>query len=480
MNLAFGLRVALIAQAALALGGLAQAQAPGAASDWPQWRGPNRDGVSLETGLARDWPKEGPPVAWEVDHLGAGYSSLAIQNGRIFSLGNLDGVEHVICLHAKDGSLAWATQGDLAAKRLARHVADALARLDADKNGAIDRAEAAEEKALAEFDLLDTSSDGTLAVGELRGAYGGFRDDMGAGPRSAPAIDGGLLYSLGCLGDLACLDVATGQTRWATNLIDEHGGRHTGRGYTESPLVAGDLLIVSPGGTGGAVAAFDKIGGQLVWRSNEVAEPIQYASAVFAHIAGEPTIVQFSSQGLFGVRARDGRLLWRYDRVSSGVANVCTPIVWQDRVFAASGYGKGGGLVKIVRDGDGWRAEEVYFNPQLANHHGGVVRVGDFLFGTASASLVAIDFFTGELAWNNRSVGKGALISADGMLYLVGEGREVALAEAVSHAYREHGRFELPDLGRPAWTHPAISGGRLYIRNQQRLTAFDVRAARAN
>jgi len=456
-------------------GGPVYAEAPAGPGDWPQWRGAQRDGVSQETGLARAWPEEGPPVAWQVDHVGLGYSSLAINDGRIFTLGNLDGVEHVVCLKAVDGSLVWAVQPTMAASRLKKQVAGVLARLDTNKDGSIDKSETQDEAALRDFELLDLTVDGALSPAELRGAYGGFHDDMGAGPRGTPGVDGNRVYTLGCMGDLACLEVETGQTVWSLNLIDDFGGRHTGRGYSESPLVDGGLLIVSPGGTGGAVIALEKNTGKLVWRSNEVDERIQYASAVAADIGGERMIIQFGSLGLFGLSARDGRLLWRYGRVSSGVANVCTPIVWKDHVFASSGYNTGGGLVKISRNGDAWRADEVYFNPRLANHHGGVVRVGEYLFGTGNNSLIAMNFMTGEVAWINRSVGKGSLIGADGMLYVVGENHRMCLAEAVPEAYRERGRVELPDLGHPTWTHPVLAGGKLYVRIQQRLIAFDVR-----
>lgn len=448
------------------------------AGDWPQWRGANRDGLGHESGLLREWPKDGPTVAWEVDHVGSGYSSLAVTKGRIFTLGNLQGVEHVICLDAGDGSIVWTARPDTAVRRLERQINDALARLDANQDGGLDRTEAGDEAALKDFASLDTSADGSLSAAELRGAYGGFHDDMGAGPRATPAVDGNIVYTLGCMGDLACLEAASGRTVWSLNLLEDLGGSHTGRGYSESPLVDGERLIVSPNGEAGAVAALEKTSGKLIWRSREVSERIQYASAVAADIAGERMIVHFSSQGLLGLSARDGRLLWRYDRVSSGVANVCTPIVWRDYVFAASGYNTGGGLVKIVRDGNGWRADEVYFNPRLANHHGGVVHVGDYVYGTGSNSLVAMNFLSGEVAWVDRSVGKGSLVSADGLLFVLGEARQMALAEATPETYREHGRFELPDLGNPTWSHPVVAGGRLYVRNQQRLTAYDVRQAK--
>jgi len=466
------------------------AQGPAGLGDWPQWRGAQRDGLSQETGLARTWPEGGPPIIWQVDHVGLGYSSLAIKDGRIFTLGNLDGVEHIICLKADDGSLVWAVQPTTAASKLKQRVADALARFDANRDGGIDKAEAQDEAALRDFELLDMTADGVLSPAELRGAYGGFHDDMGAGPRGTPCVDGNRVFTLGCMGDLACLEAETGQTVWSLNLVDDFGGRHTGRGFSESPLVDGERLVVSPGGAEGAVIALEKSTGKLVWLSREVEERIQYASAIAANIAGERMIVQFGSLGLFGLSAHDGRLLWRYGHVSSGVANVCTPIVWNDHVFASSAYNTGSGLVKVSRDNvsgdkasgadEEWQATEVYFNTRLANHHGGVVRVGDYLYGTGNNSLVAMEFFTGKVAWVNRSVGKGSLIGADGMLYVVGENHNMCLVEATPESYREQGRVELPDLGHPTWSHPVIAGGRLYIRIQQRLIAFDVQGGLAD
>jgi outer membrane protein assembly factor BamB len=593
------------------------AQVPAGSGDWPQWRGSYRDGVSRETGLLKQWPRGGPVVVWEVNHVGAGYSSVAVKDGRIFTQGDLDGVEHILCLRVRDGAVLWAVQPEPAARRLHQRVADALKRLDTNRDGKLDEAEAtvelewrnvgdydtepvagdpseiaaaraarlmqaldqdrdgrlsyreirrgmgrlfpdidtedkiADAQALvagrtrelfAEFDkdkdgrltpqeavgsfvehtfyqidsplpgkdegdrLLTPAEvttyllkfekgkdgfltaaelaayfarvwpgrDGVLTVAELRSAYGGFRDEMGTGPRSTPTVDGDRVYALGCIGDLTCLDSATGKTLWSVNLLSEFGGRSTGRGYTESPLVDGDLLIATPGGRQGTMVALDKYTGRQVWRSTEVTDPISYASPVVADLAGVRTVVQFTSQGLIGLNARTGKLLWRYPHVSSGSANVCTPIAFKDHVFAASAYNRGGGLARVVKEEPGWKAEEVYFSKKMTNHHGGVIRVGDYAYGFTNTQLVCMNFWTGAVVWTHRSVGKGSLVCADGMLYLLGEGHRAALAEATPVGYREHGRFPVENLGRPTWSHPVVAGGRLYLRNQQRLTAYDV------
>jgi outer membrane protein assembly factor BamB len=177
---------------------------------------------------------------------------------------------------------------------------------------------------------------------------------------------------------------------------------------------------------------------------------------------------------VFGVTPETGQFLWKYSGANNGTANCATPIIDDNCVFASSAYGTGGGLAQVLQDGDSQTAEEVYFEKKMANHHGGIVKVGDYLYGFGTG-LICMNFRTGDIAWQDRSVGKGSLTVADGMLYLLSERNEVALAEATPEGYREHGRFMIPSHGRPSWAHPVVIGGVLYIRDQQSLTAYDVR-----
>jgi outer membrane protein assembly factor BamB len=259
-------------------------------------------------------------------------------------------------------------------------------------------------------------------------------------------------------------------------LEKDFGGGRPGWGYSESPLVEKNLLIVTPGGKGGTLLALDKQTGNPVWQSKGITEGAHYSSPVAAEIGGVRQIVQFASRNLFGVSADGGKFLWSYSGANNGTANCSTPIVADDCVFAASSYGKGGGLARITADGDKQSAEEVYFENRMQNHHGGMVKLGSHLYGFGEGSLICLEYATGKIAWQNRSVSKGSLVSADGMLCLLGENHEVALAEANSEKYVEHGRFKLPGHGRPSWAHPVVIGGRLYIRDQQSLTCYDVRA----
>ena len=318
--------------------------------------------------------------------------------------------------------------------------------------------------------------DGVLTEAELRGHYGGFRDGNGDGPRGTPTVDGDRVYAEGGHGDLTCLDAATGKTIWHRNLVRDFGGGRPGWGYCESPLVVENLLIVTPGGNKGTLVALDKLTGEEVWRSAGVKEGAQYSSPVVAEIAGVRQVVQFASKSVFGVRLSDGEFLWSYSAANNGTANITTPIVAENHVFASSGYGTGGGLAQIIASGDGLRAEEVYFEKKMANHHGGIVRVGDHMYGFGNGGLICMHYLTGEIAWTARSVSKGSLVYADGMLYCLGEGHQMALVEATPEEYRERGRFKIESFGRPSWAHPVVAGGRLYLRNQQRLTAYDVSA----
>lgn len=595
----------------------AWSDAPDQAGDWPQWRGPQGDGISRDTGLLKDWPAEGPPVAWHVETVGVGYSSLSLKAGRIFTQGDLNGVEHVIALDARDGHLLWSVQqgptAQLLEARVAadlkqldkngdgqisevealarfgwdmnkydqptnessavvaeRRVAALLAALDKDGDGQLSFAEAgsllrdtfekidqptpdADPAALAasraaaylkeldkdgdgklsraevrgsaldrNFNRFDSrepgaskgdelltleeltstllkhesgrdglltrdellkyyvqqqlTGDGQLTAAELRAAIGGFRNNMGDGPRSTPTVDGERLYVEGGNGDVACLDVATGKTIWYVNLRNDFGGGLPGWGYSESPLVVDQLVILTPGGKAGTMVALDKMSGKLVWRSADVTDAAHYSTPVIAEIDGIRQLVQFSNRSVFGVSLADGRALWNYTAPANGTANCCSPIVEGNLVFASSSYGTGGGLAKISTAGSVQQAEEVYFQKKLACHHGGMVKVGDYLYSAGGGALMCMEFATGKVMWQARGAGKGALCVADGMLYVLGEGHTVVLAEATPEGYREHGQFKIKSHDRPAWAHPVVTGGRLYLRDQQALTAYDVRA----
>ena len=389
----------------------------GADGDWPQWHGPDRTNLSAETGLLKQWPKEGPQQVWSVSGLGNGYGTVAVQGDRIFVQGTMGGNSVVFCLGRADGKRIWAT-----------------------------------------------------ALG------GSLDEDKGNGPRGTPTVDGDRVYALSEEGSLACLRAKDGSTAWRRDILKEFKASNIKWLISESPLVDGNNLIVTPGGPGASIAALDKMTGRTAWTTKELSDPAGYSSCIAADVQGVRTIMTLNSKAGVGVRASDGKLMWRYTKVANGTANVATPVYQKDMVFYTSAYNTGCALLRLKAENGEVRAEEVYFSREMMNHHGGVVLVNGYLYGFSNAILTCMEFQTGKVMWKDRSVGKGCLTYADGNLYLLGEGNAVGLAEANPSAYIEKGRFSIPDQGWPSWAHPVVCGGKLYIRNQGTLACFNIRA----
>jgi outer membrane protein assembly factor BamB len=383
-------------------------------ADWFQWRGPNRDGHSAETGLLQEWPASGPSQIWRTTGAGTGYSSFASADGRLFTLGARGNVEYVIAFDAASGKRLWETP-----------------------NGQR------------------------------------FRNEQGDGPRGTPTVEAGRVYALGGSGELAVLDAATGNTIWSVSLVQQFGGTTPYWGYSESPLIVGDRLVVNAGGRRASIVAINKQDGKTLWQNHN--DEAGYSSPMLLRTGSLQQVVFFTGQRALAVDPRDGRLLWSYNRVANGTANIATPVIRGNRVFLSSDYGTGAALLDVRAAGNIASAEEVYFTREMRNHHASSVVVGDHIYGFSSSILTALRFDTGEMAWRHRSVGKGSLIYADQRLYLLSEQGVVGLAEATPTEYRERGRFTIQVSGRPTWSHPIITNGRLIIRDQDTVYAFNVR-----
>jgi len=262
---------------------------------------------------------------------------------------------------------------------------------------------------------------------------------------------------------------------WQRNILRDFGARNPGWLISESPLVDGDRVIVTPGGRGATIVALDKMTGKTVWTSKELSDEAGYASPIVADVQGVRTIMTLTSDAAVGVRASDGKLMWRYTPVANRTANITTPVFADNKVFFSSAYGTGGALLGLRATGEEVKAQEIYFTREMQNHHGGVVLVGGYLYGFNNNILTCLEFASGKMMWRDRSVGKGAVSYADGNLYILSEDNVVGLAEATPSGYREKGRFSIQDQGLPSWSHPVVSGGRLYIRNQGTLASYDVR-----
>jgi outer membrane protein assembly factor BamB len=301
-----------------------------------------------------------------------------------------------------------------------------------------------------------------------------FNNDRGDGPRGTPTVDGDRVYAFGSSGDLTVLEAGTGKVVWTQNLLQKFGGSNIGWGLSESPLVLSDRILVNAGGSGSSIVALRKTDGSLIWRTQSD-EP-GYSSAVLMEAGGLRQAVFFTGERALGVDVNNGRLLWSYDRVANRTANIATPIVRDQRVFLSSDYGTGAALLSIAVEGGKVAAREVYFTREMRNHHASSVLVGDHLFGFSSSILTAMHFDSGKVAWRDRSVGKGSLVFADERLYLFSENGVVGLAEASAAGYREHGRFSLRAGNLPTWSHPVVSGGKLFLRDQDTIYAYNVAA----
>lgn len=398
------------------------------AADWPQWRGPQRNGISSETGLLQQWPRQGPKLLWQVNDIGDGYSTPAVVGSRIFLISNRGMKdEFVQALSVEDGKIVW-----------------------------------------------------TARIGNV-----GNPDQQPSFPmaRSTPTVDGAWLYALGSDGDLVSMETQTGKVRWRKSLREDFGGVPGIWAYSESPLIDGDLVIVTPGGAPATMVALNKETGAVHWTCNvPEGDPAGYASAIVVDAGGLRQYVQFMEKGVVGVDAGTGRFLWRYDEPNKGPANIPTPVA-RDAYVYAGGARIGGGLVRLRAANGGIAAEEVYFKRGLPYSIGGSVLVGDCLYGTTDQGMVAADFLSGDVKWQAEGIGVGSILFADDCLYVHGENGDVALVEATPEEYREKGRFTPP--GQPkrhqemekAWAYPVIADGRLYIRDLGVLWCYDVKAA---
>ncbi|UCC96563.1 MAG: PQQ-binding-like beta-propeller repeat protein [Phycisphaerales bacterium] len=403
------------------------------AADWPQWRGPNRDGICQETGLLKSWPKGGPKILYELTGLGTGYSSVAIVAGRLYTMGDIE-VESrkVQCVLAYDLSTRarlWAAQ------------------------------------------------------------VGPPHND---GPRCTPTVDGALIYAVGTSGDVVCIDAGTGKIRWSTNFQkDLDGGKNPSWKFSESPLVDGDKLVCTPGGRDAVMVALDKKSGQVIWKCSmpEIGpggkNEAGYSSIVVATAGGVRQYVQLTNKGVIGVAAKDGKFLWGYNKVVNRVANISTPVVWEDYVFCSTAYNTGSALLKLTATAGGVDAEEVYFldAKTFQNHHGGFVRIGDYIYGGHDhnkSKPTCLEMKTGKIMWQKDQPGGGsaAVLYADGHLYFRYQDDVMALIEAHPLKYNLKGTFKLPKrpgMGGEGWAHPVIVDSRLYVRHGDVLIVYDIK-----
>jgi outer membrane protein assembly factor BamB len=401
-------------------------------NDWPSFRGPDRSGVSKETGLLAKWPSGGPPLVWHSQGAGRGYASLAIAGDRIFTLGDgpsseTDKDEYVVCFDRQSGKRLWSKK---------------------------------------------TGKPWTSGQPSWQSS------------RSTPTVDGSFVYILTPFGQLYCCDTADGKERWKKSLKqDLDGKKGDSWGYSESVLIDGDRLICTPGGAKATMVALDKRTGSLIWKAVRLGDRGACHSCIMpSEVGGTKVYVQTTASGPLGVRAADGKLLWSY-AVDPTPAIIPTPIIRGDLAFFSIGYKRGGILFRQVpASGGGVDIKQIYpLDPRMANKHGGVVLVDDYVYGDTDDSGVPFcaELMTGKIMWKKRGSGRGsaAIAAADGHLYLHFANGTMVLALAEPKGYREVGSFKVPGSGeRPSWSHPAIVDGKLYLREQDQILCYDIRA----
>jgi outer membrane protein assembly factor BamB len=388
-------------------------------AEWPQFRGPKRDDISADTGLLKKWPEAGPPVVWQAKGVGSGFSSVAVAGGKVYTMGNKGASCFLFALDGKNGKILWSTK-----------------------------------------------------VGRPGGNLG-----------CTPTVDGDRVYGIGQEGDLVCLDTKTGSVHWRKNFQKHFGGHYGGWNYTESPLVDGDKLVCTPGAADATIVALDKMTGDVVWKcAAPVDDPTAgYSSIVVAEVGGIRQYIQLLASGVVGVAAKDGRFLWKYDKFAKNTANIPTPIVLGKEVFCSAGYGMGGALLQLVPSGEDVAVHEVYYKPELRNKHGGLVVVGDYVYGDRddSGHPFCAEVKTGEIRWRRENGGAGsgsaAVTYADGCLYFRYDNGIMALVAASPHSYKEISSFHIPNAGRQSWAHPVVVGGKMYLREQDMVWCYDVK-----
>jgi len=397
------------------------------AQDWPQWRGANRNGVLKTKGLNLNWSEEKPPLSWTFREAGAGYASPSIVGTTLYSQGAADGSDFAFALDTKTGQLKWKQE-----------------------------------------------------LGEQ------FIQDRGDGPRGSITVDGDKLYLIRGAGQIHCLEAVDGKMLWQKDFVKDFGGKMMSQwGYSESPLVDGNLVICTPGGGQGTMVALDKNTGAVVWVCKEWTDEAGYSSAIIAEVDGIRQYIQQSNKGVAGVSAKDGKLLWRVEVAGYRVAVIPTPVYRNNIVYVTAGYSAGCVAIRLTKAGDSFQTETIYANKNISNQHGGVVLVNDHVYGFSDASgWVCQDLKTGEVIWSQRvkEVGKGAVLAVNNRLLLLDERTGLLTVVAASpDGWKEFGRMEIPErsevpsMDKMVWAHPVISNGKLYLRDHDLLFCFDLK-----
>ena len=399
------------------------------ATEWPQWRGPNRDGVSSEIGILKEWAASGPQVLWK-HPLGEGFSGISVSQGRVYTMFSKGNDEFVVCLNATDGQEIWRFRSD------------------------------------------DNYHEG----------------QGGNGPRATPTIDGDLLFTISAHGKLYALNAENGEKVWSHDLQRKFGSKMPRWGFSTSPLVDGELLLVEVGGKGEkSIVAFNKNSGDVIWSSHK--DKLGYSSPIAITVKGVRQIICFTGTKLVSVSPTDGTIYWQYPWKTGYDVNAATPVfIPPDKVFISSGYDKGAAVLQMrvfvshdddraaveqIRENRGKvRIKEIWKNRKMKNQFASSVLHENYLYGFDNSILKCIEADTGEEQWKTRGFGKGTVILADGHLIILSDRGKLGLAEAAPAGYIEKASAKV--LSGLCWTAPTLADGRLYLRNEEEIVCLDM------
>ncbi len=392
-------------------------------ADWPQWRGINRDGISRETGLLKSWGEEGPKLIWTATGSGSGFSSPSVYNGHIYVTGIENGRESLSALDL-NGNLKWKTE------------------------------------------------------------YGQASTQSFPEARSTPTVDGNYVYVISGRGEVVCLDAQTGAIKWSVQALKQFEANHGAYGIAESPLIVDDKVIYTPCGRKTTVVALNKYNGEVVWASESIRDQSGYVSPILAEIGGKKQIITVTENHVIGVDSENGKIIWKIANTEIASPrrqiNCVSPIYFDGAVFVTSGYNDSGALIRLSEDGT--KADIAWINPDLDTHHGGVVLVDGYIYGSnwinnENGNWVCLDWNTGKTMYETKWKNKGSIISADGMLYCYEEQRgSLGLVRATPEGFNVISSFNITYGDGPHWAHPVISDSILYIRHGDVLMAYNIKA----
>ncbi len=399
-------------------------------TNWPQWRGPNRDGKSTETGLIKSFPEDGPSVLWRRTIGTGGYSGIAVVGDFIYTMYSEGDYEYALCLDMETGLEIW------------RFLTDKI-----------------------------------------------FLNPSGYGPRSTPTVDRDRVYVLSAKGRLYCLKSTEEKEYWRVNLLDHYGGKTPRWGFCASPIVVGDLLLVEiDGSTRNRITAFNKFDGSVVWESHtdrgfyvdnhssSELDKMGYSSPVV--LAGEPEqqVLFFTGTRLLSI-SETGDQFWQYSWPTRYGANVATPVVLPGgRVFISSGYNQGGAVVEPKKVGNQYEVTEVWRNRAMSAGFPSPIYHEGYLYGFDDSVLKCISAETGKTQWRKSRLGLGSIIFADGQLVVLTEKGELVLVEASPDDYKQNAKAQVfGRIARKCWTPPSLANGRLYARTQLEMVSIDFR-----